>query len=321
MRTLKAGAVYFALVFAAGFLLGTIRVFWVVPLVGVRSAELIESPIMLAVTVLAARRVDRKGLAHPLLVGLIALGLLLGAEFTTLKIRGLTLRGYFEARDPVSGTVFLILLAAFAVMPLLVSRTRSENSMSEPSLLDPFIPCPDVRERHQFIIHAPASLVMEVARNLDIQSVTIVRAIFWLRGKLLRAQTVARRPQPFIAEMLALGWQPLAESDGEYFIAGAACRPWLADVKFTPIPPDQFAAFAAPDLVKIAWSLEATPLDASCTRFATETRAVATDDAARAKFRGYWRKFRVGIVIIRRVLLAAVRREAESPRQPRTLGR
>ena len=32
---LKAGAVYFGLVFAAGFMLGTIRVLWVAPAVGV----------------------------------------------------------------------------------------------------------------------------------------------------------------------------------------------------------------------------------------------------------------------------------------------
>jgi hypothetical protein len=34
MHTLKAGALYFALVFAAGFAPGTIRVLWVVPAAG-----------------------------------------------------------------------------------------------------------------------------------------------------------------------------------------------------------------------------------------------------------------------------------------------
>ena len=55
METLKAGSLYFALVFAAGFVLGTIRTLWVVPRVGTRKAELMETPIMLAVTIVVAR--------------------------------------------------------------------------------------------------------------------------------------------------------------------------------------------------------------------------------------------------------------------------
>jgi hypothetical protein len=45
---LKAGLIYFAIVFGAGFVLGTIRTLWVVPRLGTRMAELMETPIMLA---------------------------------------------------------------------------------------------------------------------------------------------------------------------------------------------------------------------------------------------------------------------------------
>lgn len=51
----KAGVLYFAIVFAVGFVLGTIRTLWVVPRVGERKAELMEMPIMLAVTIVTAR--------------------------------------------------------------------------------------------------------------------------------------------------------------------------------------------------------------------------------------------------------------------------
>jgi hypothetical protein len=40
MPIVKAGILYFALVFGAGFVLGPIRVFWVVPHLGERTAEL-----------------------------------------------------------------------------------------------------------------------------------------------------------------------------------------------------------------------------------------------------------------------------------------
>lgn len=54
MRSLKAGAIYSALVFAAGFLLGVVRVFWIIPRIGTRTAELMEAPVMLAIIILAA---------------------------------------------------------------------------------------------------------------------------------------------------------------------------------------------------------------------------------------------------------------------------
>jgi hypothetical protein len=127
-QTLKAGVFYFALVFAAGFVLGTIRTLWIVPRVGARTAELMETPIMFAVTVLAAHWVARRLLLPPnvatrLGFGFVALGLLIITEFTVvLWLRGLTIREYLAGRDPVAGTAYLIMLVVFALMPLLVAR-------------------------------------------------------------------------------------------------------------------------------------------------------------------------------------------------------
>src|SRR3989337_126276 len=104
MKSLKAGVLYFALVFGAGFVLGPIRILWVVPRFGTRMAELVETPIMLAVTIFAARWVVRR-LAVPskpsgrLGMGCIALGFLLVAEFTlVLWLRGLSIREYLATR-------------------------------------------------------------------------------------------------------------------------------------------------------------------------------------------------------------------------------
>ncbi len=143
------------------------------------------------------------------------------------------------------------------------------------------------------------------------QSVPLVRAIFWLRGKLMRATPAARTPLGFVDEMLALGWGRLGEEPGELFVAGAVCQPWLANVTFTPVPSDRFRAFAEPNQVKITWTLEARSRGEALTELATETRAVATDPEARRRFVGYWRWARMGIVPIRWLLLRAIRREAE----------
>ena len=125
-RVLEAGALYFALVFAVGFALGATRTLWVVPHVGARWAELMEAPIMLAITILAARwTIIRLGIVPVWFVrlgmGCVALSLMLAAEFGfVLWIRGLWIKEYFATRDPVSAAVYYALLAVFGIMPLLV---------------------------------------------------------------------------------------------------------------------------------------------------------------------------------------------------------
>jgi MFS family permease len=129
----KAAALYFAIVFGIGFVLGPIRVLWVVPRLGERAAELIEAPIMLAAIILTARWiVGRFDVAlrpsRSLGIGLIALGLMLGAELVfVLRLRGLSFPDYIRARDPVSGTVYLVTLGVFALMPLLIAQRRRKD--------------------------------------------------------------------------------------------------------------------------------------------------------------------------------------------------
>lgn len=174
------------------------------------------------------------------------------------------------------------------------------------------MPSPDVRERFHTTIRAPRDLVMEVATRFDMQSIPIVRAIFRMREIVMRAGPAAPRvPQGILAETLGLGWGLLLEQPGELIICGAACQPWEANAGFTPIPPEQFAAYAVPNRVKIAWTLETELVGPEVTRFSHETRVVSTDAEARGRFRRYWRWARFGIILIRVLLLPAVRREAE----------
>ncbi len=126
MIIIKAAALYFALAFGAGFVLGVIRSVWVVPKVGVRTAELVESPIMLAVTFFAAgwvcsRLVVPGNASARLSMGVLALALLVMAELMVVfQFRRLSFRQYLAIRDPVSGSVYIGLLVIFALMPMLV---------------------------------------------------------------------------------------------------------------------------------------------------------------------------------------------------------
>ena len=180
------------------------------------------------------------------------------------------------------------------------------------SPLDPFIPIYDARERFQIQVQAPAPLVFDTSASFDIQSIPLVRAIFWLRGRFMRATAPASwQSGGFLRDAPGIGWGILREEPGRLFIAGAHCQPWLPDVVFVPLSPDDFLHCAVPGRVKIAWSLEVEPLEEARSRLITETRAAATDAEARRRFLRYWRWARFGIHPIRWLLLPAIRREAE----------
>jgi hypothetical protein len=128
MLALRAGLAYFALVFGTGFVLGALRVMWLVPRLGVRNAELLEMPLMAVVIVLAARFVVRRFALAPapglrLAVGGWAVGLLLAAEFTLgAVLGGQTPAQVVAGRDPVSGSVYAALVVVMALLPWLLAR-------------------------------------------------------------------------------------------------------------------------------------------------------------------------------------------------------
>lgn len=132
-RTINAGMTYFALVFGAGFVLGSIRVPFLVPRLGERAAELIEMPFMFVVVWVSARFIIKRfGLPANVLprlgAGLLALGLLVTAEvLLAVTLQDRTLGEYVASRDPVSGIVYLAMLALFAVMPLILARVSSAS--------------------------------------------------------------------------------------------------------------------------------------------------------------------------------------------------
>jgi hypothetical protein len=179
-------------------------------------------------------------------------------------------------------------------------------------LLDRLMPRYDIVERHHIGVAAPADAVLAAAREVDLQGSWIARAIFRAREILLGAEPDAGgRPHGLVAETTSLGWRVLAEEPGRELVVGAVTRPWEANVTFEGLAPEAFAAFDDPGYVKIAWTLRADPVDGAHTIFRTETRALATDASARARFRRYWACLSPGIILIRLVLLRPVKHAAE----------
>lgn len=129
MQRLRAAGLYFLLVFSAGFMLGTVRVLFIVPAIGERAAELLEMPLMLVVVAMAARFIVRKfagsihGTAQWLHVGAFAFVCMLTADVGVgVTLRGMTVWQALFERDPLSGTAYYLALVFLALAPSLFAR-------------------------------------------------------------------------------------------------------------------------------------------------------------------------------------------------------
>jgi hypothetical protein len=120
---MRAGVLYFALVFAAGFVLGTLRVLIVAPAGGETAAVLAELPVMLLIAWHACRWLTARlwvpGVPPPRAVmGALAFVLLNGAEAMLGAVLGRPPAAQLAALATPAGLAGLAGQVAFALMPL-----------------------------------------------------------------------------------------------------------------------------------------------------------------------------------------------------------
>ncbi|MGN6152906.1 MAG: hypothetical protein ACTHOH_13000 [Lysobacteraceae bacterium] len=189
MRILKPAAVYFLQVFGTGFALAFVRIPVLVPRFGVRTAELMEMPVMLTVIVWSSRRLAYR---HPdwsrgrrLAAGLGAFCLLVGAELGVAWLfDGHSPGAYIATRDPVSGSAYLASLVCFAVAPALwragttttiapiVLKLQADEAHILQKIRAALAPCPDAEivYRSEWLGYLPFGVYhwVEAPRGTDI---------------------------------------------------------------------------------------------------------------------------------------------------------
>lgn len=126
---IKAGLTYWAVAFAAGFALGTFRVIWLIPRVGEARAVLIELPVILSISALAAYWLTRAfvltRIGEALKVGALAFALLMAAEVVlAVGLFGQSVDEWLTAVATPPGLWSLLGQMAFAVLPAVMVRLR-----------------------------------------------------------------------------------------------------------------------------------------------------------------------------------------------------
>lgn len=129
-RAAEAGVAYFGLVFAAGFLLGTLRVLVLTPNIGETVAVAFELPVMLAVSWFGCRwLVARFGVAAVLtprlVMGGVAFSILVLAEVAVSKLAfGRSLSDHLAQYGEPSTMLGLAGQIAFAAFPAVQLSTN-----------------------------------------------------------------------------------------------------------------------------------------------------------------------------------------------------
>ncbi len=194
-------------------------------------------------------------------------------------------------------------------------RYGKRGTATQPSrstLLDRFIPDPEVIEHHHIAIDAPAETVLATAKRMQLLDSPVIRAVFKLRQLAMGGEPDTRpHPSALLEQMQSIGWVMLAERAGREVVLGAVTQPWLAAPVFRSIPAGEFETFAEPGYVKIAWTLHADPIDDTHSFFHTETRVSTTDAESRERFRRYWSYVAPGVELIRVAMLRPLKRACE----------
>ena len=129
-RVLAAALVYSTIVFAVGFMLGPIRVFWIESWLGTTTATLCEAPFLLGSMAIAARLVPTKlGLTRNAgtlaRTGIAALAFQQAADLAVgVLLRGIAPVEQLANLATPAGLIYLVLLMLFATMPILMNRAR-----------------------------------------------------------------------------------------------------------------------------------------------------------------------------------------------------
>ncbi len=205
-------------------------------------------------------------------------------------------------------------------------------------LLDDLMPHYDVVERHRTLVRAAPNLVFAAIREADLTGGPLTRSLFALRAVPAALGAIVRSPRAAwdeyhdrtsthqrtgrLQDFERAGFRIVAERPPEELMIGLLGRFWTPRGGLcAEVTADTFHAGPPVGQALAGWNFTVAVRPDGTSELRTETRVWCAGNARRA-FRLYWLAVRPGSGLIRREMLRAIRRHAESrqrdPTQPRT---
>ena len=173
-------------------------------------------------------------------------------------------------------------------------------------ILNDLMPRFDVRERHGIRVAATAERAYAACRTADLTSGIVPRLLMTLRGMSGRRRTTR------VPDLERFGFTVVAEDAPRELVIGLMGKFWTPGGALCErVSVEDFRRGPSPGNALAGWNFSVERLgDADCV-VRTETRVLCAADA-RTKFRFYWMVIRPGSGLIRRSMLAAIKRTAEA---------
>lgn len=156
---------------------------------------------------------------------------------------------------------------------------------------------------------ATAAATFEALVHYDARESRISRTLMALRGY---GRSV-RRPEGgegLPASLARLGFIPLGGRPQRELVFGLVGRFWTPSGGLRRLTPDEFLRFEEEGYAKAAWNVAVEPAGEGACRLSTETRVLCYGDAARRRFRIYWRTIELFSGAIRTAMLRGIRARA-----------
>jgi hypothetical protein len=189
-------------------------------------------------------------------------------------------------------------------------------------LIDELLPTYDVSERHSIAIHAPPAVTYSALETVDLARSRIARSLLWARalpaailrgrGGLSRLRRDATRPLT-LSELESHGFRRLASAPPHEIVLGLEGRFWRPGGGICTPPAAAFGGPPAAHTARAVWNFTILPDGDGGVTLQTETRVLCADASVRRRFLPYWTLIRPASGFLRRSMLVAVRRDAESP--------
>jgi len=179
-------------------------------------------------------------------------------------------------------------------------------------LIDDFLPAFDVSARHSLEIAAPIECAYAAVRRVDLGKSRVTRLLLTLRGlpRLFQAGGRAERDTMTLDDIVRGGFVLLGEQAPKEILLGVVGKFWTPTGGVQRLDPDGFRTFTQVGFAKAAWNFSLEPLGSNVTRLATETRVLCLDAGSRRRFRLYWLLIRPFSGLLRRSMLAGIKRRA-----------
>jgi hypothetical protein len=179
------------------------------------------------------------------------------------------------------------------------------------------VPRCDARTLQQVVVAASPAVTYQAILDANLAAAVPARALIalgqvpeWVRALLRREPAPPRTGRESrLRDVVAGGtpWTVLVDEPGSELVLGLLWSPPAGGDKRDA---SEWQAFTEPGFAKVAWGFTVSP-NAGGTLLTTETRTAATDVATLRRFRMIWPAMWPFAALLRRLVLDAIRAEAE----------